>query len=99
MDVSGTWNLIVDSPMGKQDVSLRVVADNGVLTGTLINNAYKMESEIFDGAVTDDRVQWKVKLQRAPVTLSFGGVVTGDTMTGSAKTGMFGKFAFSGRRI
>jgi hypothetical protein len=98
MDTGGKWNLIIESPMGKQDVSIDVTSDDGRLTGTLVNNGNKLSSDIFDGTADGNQLRFKVKLQQIKVTLSFDTVVDGETMSGLVKAGMFGKFKVSGRR-
>lgn len=97
MSVAGTWRLVVDSPMGKQDVSIDIAEEGGLLTGTLVNNTRQMSGEILDGRVEGDQYLWKVKLQRLP-TLSFTTTVDGDTMSGKVKAGVFGSFDLHGER-
>jgi hypothetical protein len=98
MSVNGSWRLVVDSPMGKQDILVQLKEDDGRLTGTLINKGNDMASEIFDGTVENRQLQWKVKLQKLKMTVSFTTTVDGDTMAGKAKAGMFGSFSVLGER-
>ena len=44
-------------------------------------------------------VSWKVAITNPmPLTLTFSGAVDGNTLTGTADTGMFGSFPFQGTR-
>jgi hypothetical protein len=98
MNVEGNWQLNVDSPMGKQQLTVDLHEEDGTLTGILTNNGNNMTTDIFDGSVHGDELQWKVKLQQIKVTLTFDTTVQGDTMTGKVKAGIFGKFSVSGKR-
>jgi hypothetical protein len=44
------------------------------------------------------QLQWKVKLQKLKMTISFTTTVDGDTMAGKDKAGMFGSFSVLGER-
>jgi hypothetical protein len=98
MSVDGNWQLVLNSPMGKQDVSLELKEAGGQVTGTLVNNTNNMTSEILDGAVDGDELRWKVKLPQGKLTLTFTTTVREDTMSGKVKAGLFGSFNFSGQR-
>jgi hypothetical protein len=87
MDVNGSWALVVDSPMGKQQFVMDLKEADGEITGTLTNTANKMSTDIFDASVEGTKM-----------TLTFSTTVRDDTMSGSVKAGMFGKFAVSGTR-
>lgn len=98
MNVEGDWQLDVDGPTGKQQVNVSLHEEDGVLTGIVTNPANNMTSEIFDGSVNGDELEWKVKLQLMKMTLTFNTVVHDDTMSGKVKAGMFAKFNVSGKR-
>lgn len=98
MSVYGDWRLVVNSPMGKQHISVTLRDDGGTLAGVLTNDANKKTAEIFDGAVTGDEAQWKVSLQDVKMTMAFDVTATGDSMSGKVKAGRFGRFGVSGQR-
>ncbi len=60
MSVNGNWQLVVDSPIGKQDVVVDFVESGGELTGTLLNRTSNVSSEIFDGSIDGDGLTWKI---------------------------------------
>jgi hypothetical protein len=99
MSVDGNWELVIDSPMGKQDVLIEVKEADGELTGTLHNKTNNQTTEIFDGKVTGDDLTWKAKMQQVNITLTFNTSVQGDAMSGKMKAGMFGSFKVSGQRV
>src|SRR5882724_2709017 len=97
MAADGTWNLTMQTPMGERRSTLTLSTSGGALTG-------KQESEgdttdIADGSVSGDDVSWKVSITNPmPLTLTFSGTVNGNSLTGTADTGMFGSFPFEGTR-
>jgi hypothetical protein len=97
MAADGTWNLTMQTPMGERRSTLTLSTAGGTLSG-------KQESEgdttdIADGTVSGDDVSWKVSITNPmPLTLTFSGTVNGNSLTGTADTGMFGSFPFEGTR-
>jgi hypothetical protein len=98
MSAGGTWQLVMDSPIGRQQVTAVFEEKDGVLTGTVTNNANQITAEIFDGSVDGDELRWKFTLKHVKVTLAFNTTIDENTMTGKVKAGMFGKFNVSGQR-
>jgi len=98
MSVEGTWRLAVQSPMGKQHLTLVLREDGGTVSGTQTNEANQRSAEIFDTRLTGDRLEWKVTLKEMRMTLAFDTTVTADALSGKVKAGLFGKFGVSGQR-
>ena len=97
MSVDGTWNLTMDTPMGERRSTLTLSTSGGTLTGT--QEAEGNTTEIAEGTVNGNGASWKVSITNPmPLTLTFSGTVDGNSMTGSADTGMFGSFPFQGTR-
>jgi hypothetical protein len=97
MAVDGNWNLVMSTPMGERKASLSIKAAGGALTGT--QGADGNSTEIFDGTVSGDNVAWKVSITNPmPLTLSFSGAVSGDSMSGEMGIGPMGSFPFTGSR-
>ena len=97
MAADGTWNLTMQTPMGERRSTLTLSSADGTLSGQ--QEAEGNTTEIADGSVSGDSVSWKVSITNPmPLTLTFSGTVNGDSMTGSADTGMFGSFPFEGTR-
>ena len=97
MAVDGNWNLTMSTPMGERKATLTLLASGGTLTGT--QGADGNSTEIFDGAISGDAVNWKVSITNPmPLTLTFSGTVDGNSLNGNADTGMFGSFPFQGTR-
>jgi hypothetical protein len=98
VSVDGTWQMVVDSPMGKQQVQLDLKTEGDQLTGTVTNKSNNMTTDVVDGKVDGDNLTWKAKMAKFNVTLTFNTTVSDDTMTGKVKAGMFGSFNVNGTR-
>jgi hypothetical protein len=98
MAVDGTWKLTVNSPMGAQEGMLELTTSGNRLTGT--QSAATGESQpIQDGTIDGNAIRWKASITRpVPLSLEFSGTVSGDTLQGSVKLGMFGSASFTGVR-
>jgi len=94
MPVDGTWNIIVNSPMGAQPSTLSITSNGAVLTGT------QNREQIANGKVEGNTITWSNSIKNpVPVTLEFFGKVDGDTLNGEVKAGAFGSFPFTGNRV
>ena len=97
MSADGTWNLTMQTPMGERRSTLTLATSGGSLTGT--QEAEGNTTDITDGSVSGNDVSWKVAITNPmPLTLTFSGSVNGNTLNGTADTGMFGSFPFQGTR-
>ena len=97
MAADGTWTLTMDTPMGERRSTLTLSTSGGTLTGK--QEAEGNTTDITDGTVNGNDVSWKVAITNPmPLTLTFSGAVDGNSLTGTADTGMFGSFPFQGTR-
>jgi hypothetical protein len=99
MSVNGSWQFIVESPMGTQTAKVNLVADGDQVSGTLLNTGNGLSSDIFDGSIKGDQLAFKIKLNKLRLTLSFDTVVLQDEISGKVKIGAFGKFDVVGTRL
>lgn len=97
-DVDGKWNCIVESPMGAQEFVLTVVSAGDSFSGSAEGEIGRKQIE--DGSVDSDTLSWTMHVSKPmPVTLTCKATVTGDTLEGKVKAGIFGSFPISGTRI
>lgn len=94
---SGTWDVVVSTPFGDQDLSIDIVVD-----GTDVSGVSRHSSGTFPfegGTLTGDTVTFDVSLT-APVTADLKITMTfdGDTVTGKAKAGLMPGFTIRGSR-
>ena len=97
MAVDGNWNLTMTTPMGERQATLTLLSSGGTLTG--MQEAEGNTTEIAGGTVSGNDLSWQVSIiDPMPLTLTFSGTVDGNSLNGTADTGMFGSFPFSGTR-
>ncbi len=98
MSVDGSWKITVNSPMGKQEGTYDLKAEGPTLTGT--QSGQGLSQPIKDGKVDGDNVFWSNSITTPlPMTLTFSGTVSGDSIRGKVKAGVFGSFDFEGFRV
>ena len=96
-DVDGKWNCTVDSPMGEQEFVLTVESDGDRFSGSAVGNIGSRD--IPDGIVDGNDLSWTMQISKPmPVTLSCKATVSGDSLEGKVKAGIFGSFPISGTR-
>jgi hypothetical protein len=87
----------MSTPMGPQDMHLRIDTIGEVFTGRIES---AMGSFDIAGKATANDLRWEMKATKPiPITVTFTVKVEGDTLSGTAKLGMFGKSTVSGERI
>lgn len=96
-DVDGTWETVVNSPMGQQKATLTLATDGGSLTGTMAGAQGSMALE--DGKVDGNTATWTANMTNPmPIKLEFTATVEGDEISGNVKLGAFGNATFKGTR-
>ena len=97
MSTDGTWNITLQTPMGAQSSTVELVTDGNALSGTQSGNGES--GPIYDGRIEGDTATWKVSITRPmSLTVTFTAKIEGDSISGTAKAGMFPKSTFSGSR-
>jgi carbon-monoxide dehydrogenase large subunit len=96
--VDGDWNVVMKPPVGPEQAMVATFRTKGdALTGKL--DAPEGAQE-FAGTVEGNRLKWEMKVtQPMSITLKYDLTVEGDTITGTAKLGMFGKAKVTGTRV
>jgi len=98
MSVEGNWNLVVATPIGKQEVALKLSTKDGVLHG--LAKGAKEEVELADLKLDGDTLTWAQSITKPMrLNLRFEVTVHGDEMTGISKAGKLPSSKVTGRRI
>lgn len=93
MSFSGTYDITIDTPMGKQEGKLVIEHAGDELTGTM--SAQGDETAIKNGKVDGDTATWDVDVTKPmPLTLSFSGTASETGLSGSVQLGAFGQSTF-----
>ena len=96
-EVDGKWDCSVESPMGDQEFVLTVSSDGDRFTGSAVGNIGS--KDIPDGTVEGDTLRWTMQISKPmPLTLSCTAVISGDSLAGKVKAGIFGSFPITGTR-
>lgn len=96
-EVDGKWNCTVDSPMGEQEFVLTVNSDGDRFTGSAEGNIG--HKEIPEGLIDGNELSWSMQISKPmPITLACKAQVSGDTLEGKVKAGIFGTFMIKGSR-
>jgi carbon-monoxide dehydrogenase large subunit len=95
--IDGEWKMVMDTPMGAQEMTGRFQTDGDTLTGVLESPEGNQE---FTGTVAGNRLKWEMKVTKPmPVTLKYDLTVEGGTLSGKVKLGMFGTAKVTGERV
>jgi len=100
MSAAGTWNLTIDTPIGKQHGRLELSQGaDGSWTGTSVAVDTGEESPLTDVTVDGNEVSWHQTVTK-PMKLNLKCTVTidGDKLSGKAKAGMFPAVNMTGER-
>ncbi len=94
MSFEGTYNVVIETPMGKQEGVLTLAQAGDDLTGNMASQGDSVE--LKNGKVNGDSATWDVDVTKPmPLTLSFDGNKDGDNISGSVKLGAFGQSTFA----
>jgi hypothetical protein len=97
MSVAGTWNLTIDTPMGKQSAVLTLEETASGVTGVASADGESMPLDNL--AVDGQRVTFKQAITKPmKLTVNFDLTVDGDAIGGKAKAGMFPASKVTGSR-
>jgi hypothetical protein len=97
MDVSGTWELNVESPMGSRASDAIFTQTGETLGGKMVSPRGETP---LTGTVSGETVKFgiNVNVQGQNLQIDYAGTVTGDTMSGTVVFGSFGDGKFTGKR-
>jgi hypothetical protein len=100
MSAAGTWNMTIDTPIGKQQATLVLIENaDGSWEGTSRSHDSGEEGPLTDLTVDGNEVSWHQSVTK-PMKLNLKCTVTidGDKLTGKAKAGMFPAVTMNGER-
>ena len=96
-DVSGTWELNVESPMGSRASDAIFTQSGETLGGKMVSPRGEVP---LTGTIDGDTVKFgiNVNVQGQSLQIDYSGTVTGDTMSGTVVFGSFGDGKWTGKR-
>jgi carbon-monoxide dehydrogenase large subunit len=95
--VDGDWKMVMQTPMGPQEMTGRFVTDGESLSGELISPE---GSQGFTGTAQGNQLKFNLAVEKPmKMTLKYAITVDGDQLTGKVKLGMFGSATLTGERV
>ena len=97
LDVTGAWDLTVQTKSGTAHPSILLKQDGEKITGTYQG---RMGNSPLEGTIRGDDISFTVRLkfQETLIAVTYRGAVTGDTMKGTVQFGEGDSGSWSGTR-
>lgn len=97
-DVTGTWNMTIDTEQGSAPATLMLQQDGEKLTGSLVSDQGTVE---FEGTIAGDKLEWVMEIDAGGVFLeiTIEGTVDGDEMMGTLDLGGYGGGDWTAKRM
>jgi hypothetical protein len=99
MSLEGTWNLTIDTPIGKQRAIVTVTRPGGTWQGTARDAVSGEQTPLTDLTVDGPTITWRQSITK-PLRLNLVYTLTliGDHLTGKAKAGRLPAVPVTGER-
>lgn len=96
-NVTGTWNMAVESPMGSGNPVFTLKQTGSDITG---NYKGALGEAPVTGTVKGNEVsiKYKINAQGTELEITYAGTVEGDTMKGKVSYGDMGEGTFTGKK-
>ena len=97
IDVTGVWDMVVESPQGAMDIVGTFKQEGEKLTGT---QAGQMGEVALEGTVVGNEIRYVINIDMGgqQMSIAFAGKVEGDTMTGVFEFSGMGSAAWSAKK-
>jgi hypothetical protein len=97
VDVTGVWDMVVESPQGAMDLVATLKQDGEKLTGT---QASQMGEVSLEGTVVGNEIKYVINIDMGgqQMTITFAGKVDGEAMAGVFEFGGMGSAGWSAKR-
>ena len=100
--MDGLWAVAASTPFGPVDIEMQVTTRDGAVTAVVSGSGQRLELDgitiVPEGA--GERVRWSQQLTTPMrVRVAVDVLVTGDTLSGTAKAGVFPRPKVTGRRL
>ena len=96
-DVTGKWDMTIDTDQGSAPATLTLTQDGEKLTGELASDQGTLE---FEGTIIGDKVSWVAEVDAggAFIEITVEGTVDDDQMTGTLDFGGYGGGDWTAKR-
>jgi hypothetical protein len=97
MSADGSWKITASTPVGPQIMHLQIHTQGDCFTGRIQSPMGDLD---IAGSATENTLSWVTEITKPmSMKVSFEVVVDGDTISGTAKMGFFGRAKLKGERI
>ena len=97
MNAVGSWKVTLSTQMGPQVITLHIATQDDEFTGRIES---PMGNQDVTGSVTGNTLSWTMEVTKPMrIKVTFAVAIDGDTLSGTAKLGFFGKVAVTGERL
>lgn len=101
MTTSGTWELTIDSPLGKQHAVVNLIQNSdGSWQGMARDLGSGEETQMTDISIQGDKVGWRQHITKPmKLKLTYDLTLDNDRLTGKVKAGLFPASKVVGERV
>jgi hypothetical protein len=100
MSVAGTWNVVTDTPVGKQTTVVVLSEDGDRLVGVARDRWHKDDLVLRDVALEGDQLSWAMSMTKpVRLELTYNVTIDGDSLAGQAKAGRLLRSKVTGERV
>jgi hypothetical protein len=98
MSLTGTWNISISTPIGRQSAVLELTENDDVVVGFAKNDAETIP--LINPVLHVTRLTWQLSITRPMrLNLTFDVTIDGDTLTGTSKAGILPTSRVTGTRV
>jgi hypothetical protein len=100
MSVTGTWNVVTDTPVGKQTIVVELSEEDEALRGVAKDRWHPHDLELRDVRLDGKRLRWAMSMTKpVRLELTYDVTIDGDTMSGQARAGRLLRSKVNGQRV
>lgn len=98
VDVSGTWDMTIQSERGDWDTELKIEQDGEKIKVKM--PGFQGEEMEAEGTVADNKIEFtfNISTQQGDFSITYKGTIEGDTMSGEADVGDFGTMKWTAKK-
>lgn len=98
LDVSGTWDMTIQSERGDWDTELTIEQDGEKIKAKM--PGFQGDQIEGEGTVTDNKIEFtfNISTPQGDFTISYKGTVEENTMSGEAEVGDFGTMKWTAKK-
>lgn len=97
VDVSGTWDMAVETQQGTMSLTATFKQEGEKLTGT---QASPMGETVLEGSVKGTDIAFAIvfNMQGQDITITYAGKIDGETMSGTIEFGSYGSSTWTAQK-